>query len=122
MDETEVRKKRGEEIKNFCKKGACNVGALFDHFRAHGREEGRSFGCVNISAAEKAKYGQVACPTDHHVGGCDNRLNVGRQGSRGVTCRPVGGNCACGRPADLDAISSDVAKEKPEAGRRKDCA
>ncbi|CAH0369288.1 unnamed protein product [Pelagomonas calceolata] len=90
---------------HYCKKG-CNVGALLDHFRDHGRGEGRSFGCVNISAAEKAKYGQVACPTDHHVGGCDDRLNVGRQGSRGVTCRPVGGNCACGRPADLDAAAA----------------
>ena len=40
---------------HFCKKG-CNVGALLDHFRDHGRREGRSFGCVTVSAAERAKY------------------------------------------------------------------
>ena len=31
----------------FCK-DECDVGALLDHFRDTGREEGRRFGCVNI--------------------------------------------------------------------------
>ena len=103
----------------FCK-DECNVQALHRHFQDHGRREGRRFGCeaAPLTAAETAKYkvhearrppakyGQVACPTDHRVGACDNRLNVGRQGSRGVKCRPTGGNCACGRPADLDAAAA----------------
>ncbi|CAH0372508.1 unnamed protein product [Pelagomonas calceolata] len=117
----------------FCSKDECNVQALHRHFQSHGRREGRRFGCeaAPLTAAETAKYKvhaltaavtakykvhearrrtakyeQVACRMDHRVGACDNRLDVGRQGSHGVTCRPVGGNCACGRPADLDAAAA----------------
>jgi hypothetical protein len=93
----------------FCE-DECDVGALHDHFRDTGREEGRRFGCVNISAAEKARYGRVACPTDPRVGACDARRDVmvraGGVTVRGATCGPVGGNCACGRPADLDAAAA----------------
>ena len=41
----------------FCK-DECNVRALHDHFRDHGRREGRRFGCeaAPLTAAETAKW------------------------------------------------------------------
>ena len=41
----------------FCK-DECNVRALHDHFRDHGRREGRRFGCEAppLTAAETAKW------------------------------------------------------------------
>ena len=43
---------------HFCEKGGCDVHALHDHFRDHGRREGRRFGCeaAPLTAAETAKW------------------------------------------------------------------
>ena len=42
----------------FCEQGGCDVHALHDHFRDHGRREGRRFGCEAppLTAAETAKW------------------------------------------------------------------
>ena len=43
---------------HFCEKGGCDVHALHDHFRDHGRREGRRFGCeaAPLTAAEAARW------------------------------------------------------------------
>ena len=43
---------------HFCEKGGCDVHALHDHFRDHGRQEGRRFGCeaAPLTAAEAARF------------------------------------------------------------------
>ena len=50
----------------YCAAGRCDTRALHEHFRDHGRREGRRFGCVNISAAERAKYPSPALSPRTH--------------------------------------------------------
>ena len=43
---------------HFCEEGGCDVHALHDHFRDHGRQEGRRFGCeaAPLTEAEAARF------------------------------------------------------------------
>ena len=65
---------------HFCKK-ACNIHALLDHFRDHGRKEGRSFGCVNILVDIRATRDQW----NARLARPDNcTFSVGKNKQRGV--------------------------------------
>ena len=80
----------------FCK-DECNVRALHDHFRDHGRQEGRRFGCeaAPLTAAETARWKvhEARLRANHPVacGPGKRRFLVYQYGARP---RPVPANAA----------------------------